>query len=81
MEDPQLQKMGDRIDSGSRGSKGKESACKARDPGLIPTGRNGNPVQYSCLENPINKGALDRGAWRAIVHGVPRDGHDLGTKQ
>ena len=41
------------------------------DPGLIPgSGRlpgrgNGNPFQYSCLENPV-----DRGAWWAIVHGV-----------
>ena len=38
--------------------------------GLIPgsgrsPGGNGNPLQYSCLENP-----MDRGAWRAIVHGV-----------
>ena len=36
---------------------------------------NGNPLQYSCLENPI-----DRGAWQAIVHGVARVGHDLATK-
>ena len=47
------------------GSDGKESACKAGDLGLIPgLGRspgegNGNPHQYSCLENP-----MDRGAWR-----------------
>ena len=53
------------------GSDGKESACNAGDPGLIPgLGRspgegNGNPLQYSCLENP-----MDRGAWQAIVHGV-----------
>ena len=53
------------------GSDGKASACNAEDPGLIPgLGRssgegNGNPLQYSCLENP-----MDRGAWRAIVHGV-----------
>ena len=33
---------------------------------------NGNPLQYSCLENPI-----DRGAWQATVHGVARVGHDL----
>ena len=32
-----------------------------------PRGRNGNPLQYSCLENP-----MDRGAWRATVHGVPK---------
>ena len=37
--------------------------------------RNGNPVHYSCLENP-----MDRGAWRAAVHGVPRVGHDLVPK-
>ena len=54
----------------------KESACDAgdaRDPGLIPgSGRssgagNGNPLQSSCLENP-----MDRGAWWAIVHGVAK---------
>ena len=63
------------------GSVGKESACKAEDPGLIPgLGRspgegNSNPLQYSCLENP-----LDRGAWQATVHGVARVGHSLATK-
>ena len=47
------------------------SACNAGDPGSIPgLGRspgegNGNPLQYSCLENPT-----DRGAWWATVHGV-----------
>ena len=62
-------------------SVGKESACSAGDLGLIPvSGRspgegNGNPLQYSCLENP-----MDRGAWQAIVHGVTRVGHDLVTK-
>ena len=51
------------------GSAGKESACNAGDQGLIPgLGRspgegNGNPFQYPCLENP-----MDRGAWWAIVH-------------
>ena len=46
------------------GSDGKDSACNAGDPGLIPgLGRspgegNGNPLQYSCLENP-----MERGAW------------------
>ena len=45
------------------GSAGKESACNAGDPGWIPgSGRspgegNGNPLQYSCLENPMDKGA------------------------
>ena len=38
--------------------------------------RHSNPLQYSCLGNP-----LDRGAWRAIVHEVTRVGHDLLTKQ
>ena len=36
---------------------------------------NGNPFQYSCLENP-----MDRGAWWATIHGVARVGHDLVTK-
>ena len=50
---------------------GKESACKAGDSGSIPvSGRssgegNGNPLQYSCLEN-----SMDRGAWQAKVHRV-----------
>ena len=35
--------------------------------GRSPGEGNGNPLQYICLENPI-----DRGAWRAIVHGVAR---------
>ena len=53
------------------GSDGKESACNEGGPGLIPElgkspGKaNGNPLQYSCLGNP-----MDRGAWRATVHGV-----------
>ena len=51
----------------------KESACDAGDLGLIPglgrsTGEgNVNPLQYSCLENP-----LDRGDWRATVRGVTK---------
>ena len=62
-------------------SVGKESACNVGDPGLIPgSGRspgegNGNPLRYSCLEN-----SMDRGAWRATVHGVTIVGHDLATK-
>ena len=65
----------------SCGSDGKESACNAGDPGLIPgSGRspgegNGNPLQYSCLEHP-----MDRGTWQATVHGVARVGHNLTTK-
>ena len=35
--------------------------------GRFPGGWHGNPLQYSCLENPT-----DRGAWRAIVHGVTK---------
>ena len=51
----------------------KESAYNVADPGLIPgSGRspgegNGNPLQYSCLENP-----MDGGAWWAAVHGVAK---------
>ena len=53
------------------GSHGKESVCIAGDPGLIPgwvryLGEgNGNPLQYYCLENSMERGAL----W-VIVHGV-----------
>ena len=59
----------------------KESACNAGDLGSISgSGRssgegNGNPFQYSCRENLI-----DREAWRATVHGVIRVRHDLVTK-
>ena len=61
---------------------GKESACQAGDIDSIPGPRrfpgegNGNPLQYSCLGNPMG-----RGAWWATVHGVARVGHDLATKQ
>ena len=41
----------------------------------IPGEENGNLLQNSCLENPV-----DRGAWWATVHGVARVGHDLVTK-
>ena len=53
------------------GSGGKESACNAGDPSLIPgLGRppgeeNGNPLQYSFLEN-----SMGRGAWKATIHVV-----------
>ena len=56
------------------GSESKESACNAGDLGLIPgqgrspEERNGNPLQYSSLGN-----AMDRGAWRATVHGVTKE--------
>ena len=55
------------------GSDGKESACKAEDLGWIPVSErspgvgNDNPLQYSCLEN-----FMDRGAWQATVHGVAK---------
>ena len=53
------------------GSDGKKSACTVGDPGLIPgLGRspgegNGNPLQHSCLENP-----MDIEDWQASVHAV-----------
>ena len=59
----------------------QKTTCNAGDMGSIPgLGRfpgegNGNPLQYSCLGNPV-----DRGAWWATVHGVPTVGHDLLTK-
>ena len=55
------------------GSDSKESTCNAGDSCLIPgSGRslgegNGNPLQYSCLEN-----SMDRGAWQARIHGVAK---------
>ena len=60
------------------GSAGKESACNAGNigdtgsvpgSGRSPGGGNGNPLQYSCLENPT-----DRGAWQATVHPVAEPG-------
>ena len=56
---------------------GKELACQCRrckgcdwipGPGRSPGGAQGNPLQYSCLENP-----MDRGAWWATVHGVTKN--------
>ena len=55
------------------GSVVKNQPDDVGDPGVIPgSGRspregNGNPLQYSCLENP-----MDRGVWRATVHGVAK---------
>ena len=55
------------------GSAGKQSACNSGDPSLIPElGRShgeaiGYPLQYSWLENP-----MDRGAWQVTVHGVAK---------
>ena len=56
------------------GSDGEESSCNAEDAGSVPgSGRspgegNSNPLQYSCLEN-----SLDRGAWWATVHKVKKE--------
>ena len=61
------------------GSDGKASACNVGDLGLIPRwGRssgegNGNPLQYSCLENP-----MDGGACQATVHGVAKESDMIG---
>ena len=62
------------------GSDGKESAHSAEDLGLIPgLGRspgegNGNPLQDSCLKNP-----MDRTAWQAIVHGTAKSQERLSS--
>ena len=62
-------------------SVGKSSACNAGDLGSIPgLGRspgegNGNPLQYFCLENP-----MDRGTWWSTLHGATRLRHDIATK-
>ena len=63
------------------GLDGKESACNAGELGLIsgsgrsPGEGNGYPLLYSCLGNPMN-----RGAWQARVHGITRVGYNLVTK-
>ena len=63
---------------------GKESSCQCRSherqssiPGSrrSPGGQHGNPLQYSCLEN-----LMDRGAWWAIVHGVSKSGTRLSAR-
>ena len=60
------------------GSDSKASAYSVGEPGSIPrSGRfsgegNGYPLQYFCLENP-----MDRGAWRATVHSVTKSGTRL----
>ena len=57
----------------SSGLDGKESACNAGDPGSVsgwrrsPGEGNGNRLQYSCLENPMN-----RGSWLVTVHGIAK---------
>ena len=61
------------------GLSGKESTCNTGDAGLSPGsirspgGGNDNPLQYSCLRNP-----MDRGAWWAAVHGVAKSQTQLG---
>ena len=55
-------------------SDGKESACNRGDQGLMPGTarspgeRNGNTLQYSCLEN-----SMGRGAWQATIHGITKN--------
>ena len=64
------------------GSVVKNLPVIAGDAGLIPglerslREGNGNPLQYSCLGNPMG-----RGAWQATIHGVTKMGHNLATKQ
>ena len=56
------------------GSDGEEAACDVGDPDLIvglgrsPGGGNGSPLQYSCLENP-----MEREAWQATVHRIAKE--------
>jgi len=63
------------------GSDSKESACDVGDLGSIPGlgrspgGEHGNPLQYPCQENP-----MDRGAWRATVRGVAKSWTQLSTQ-
>ena len=60
------------------GSDGKESACNSGDLDSVPGSArsldegNGNPLQFSCLEN-----SMERGAWRAIIYGSQRVRHDI----
>ena len=69
-----------RSSNSTSGSEGKAPVCRAGDPGLIPgLGRspgegNGHPLQYSCLENP-----MDREAWWATFMRSQRVRHDWGT--
>ena len=58
------------VNAGDTGDMGSISVL-----GRSPGGKHSNPFQYSCLENPV-----DRGAWQSTVHGIARVGHDLGTK-
>ena len=62
------------------GSGGKESTCNAGDLGLIPGWKsspvegNGNPLQYSCLEN-----TMDRGVWQATIYGITKSRTQLSS--
>ena len=62
------------VPGGANGKDPSTSAGDLRDPGSIPGlgrspgGGHGNPLQYSCLEN-----LMDRGAWWAVVHGVSKN--------
>ena len=59
---------------------GEESTCNAGDTSLVPERTpgegDGNPPHYSCLGNP-----MDRGAWQATAHGVTKGRHDLATEE
>ena len=75
MAKPSLKETGFRLSQGFPGdSDGKEAACNAGDSGWIPRlgrsprGGKGYPLQYSCLEN-----SMDREAWRAAIHGVAKN--------
>ena len=81
-EETEVTQQANRMYSFPDGSVVKNLPATARDVGLITgLGRfsgegNGNPLQYSCLENP-----MDRGAWRATVHGVVKSRTRLATEQ
>ena len=68
-----LQDFSDTLLGFPGGSDGNKSACNEGDPSLFPGsgrspgGGDGNPLQYSCLENP-----MDRGAWCTAVHGITK---------
>ena len=57
------------------GSVMKNPPASAGNKGLIPEKENGNPLQYSCLGNP-----MDRGAWQTTVYGIAKVRHDLATE-
>ena len=75
-----ITKMCDHLLGASQALSGKESACQCRRCSLIPRSGisaargNENPLQYSCLENPV-----DRGDWQATVHGITQSWTRLST--